>query len=318
MNLFESAQAVLGASGEAAVDWSAVARAARAATEPGDLDLSEADKEGYAADVRAARQSIRSVSGVDFGVPDTIEIQNRHHWIDANLDTFERAFEPIADQPVAFPAVSRPLNTASVAGSLAFIARHVLGQYDPLLLADGDENHALYFVHPNVVRAAETLQVDFPRFRRWIAYHEVTHAAEFGAAPWLSEYLSARLEEAVEQLTHHHMPREAFTELNLAMTAVEGYAELLMDEAFDEEYDDLRRKLDARRSGGDPLTKFIRRLLGFQLKRRQYEQGRAFFDAVVEARGIEGASVVWEDPSNLPTGEELERPQLWIDRVTRV
>jgi uncharacterized protein (DUF2342 family) len=315
MTLLESAQAVIAASGDQAVDWDAVAEAAKAATDPGSLDLSESDTQGYAEDVRAARESIRSISGVDFAVPDTLEIQNRHHWIDANIGTFERAFEPLSEQPVVLPSVARPLNTASAAGSLAFISRHVLGQYDPLLLADGDEDHGLYFVHPNVVRAAEKLDVDYPRFRRWIAFHEVTHAAEFGAAPWLSEFLSMRLREAIDELTHRKMPKESFGTLNLAMTAVEGYAELLMDEAFDEEYDDLRRKLDARRSGGDPVTKLIRRLLGFQLKRQQYERGRAFFDAVVAERGIEGASVVWEDPAFLPSHEELESPHLWLDRV---
>jgi len=37
------------------------------------------------------------------------------------------------------------------------------------------------------------------------------------------------------------------------MTAVEGYAEVLMDRAFDGEYADLRRKLDERRGGGGPV-----------------------------------------------------------------
>lgn len=315
MDLLESAQAVITASGDDAVDWDAVATAAKAATDPGELDLSEADQEGYATDVRAARDSIRGVSGFSFTIPDTLEIQNRHHWVEANVSTFERAFEPLADQPLVLPAISRPLNTASVTGSLAFIARHVLGQYDPLLLADGEEPHSLYFVHPNIVRAAESLEVELPRFRRWIAFHEVTHAAEFGAAPWLSEYLSARLREAVEELTNRRMPTDTFGQLDLAMTAVEGYAELLMDEAFDEEYDDLRRKLDERRRSGDPLTKLVRRLLGFQLKRRQYEQGRAFFEAVVDRRGIEAASVVWRDPAFLPDRVEIENPQRWLDRV---
>ncbi|MFB6095251.1 MAG: zinc-dependent metalloprotease, partial [Halodesulfurarchaeum sp.] len=244
-----------------------------------------------------------------------LEIQNRHHWIDANLDTFQRAFAPLDEHPQVLPGVSQPLNTASVAGSLAFIARHVLGQYDPLLLADGDDPHGLFFVHPNIVAAADALAVDQDRFRRWIAFHEVTHAAEFGAAPWLSEYLSGRLREAIDALADRQVPREALGELDLAMTAVEGYAELLMDHAFDAAYDDLRRKLDARRKGGDRITKLIRRLLGFRLKRRQYERGRSFFDAVVAERGIAGASIIWEDPAFLPGEAELENPERWLDRV---
>jgi putative hydrolase len=90
---------------------------------------------------------------------------------------------------------------------------------------------------------------------------------------------------------------------------------LLMDQAFDEEYADLRRKLDERRSGGGPVTRVVRRLLGLGLKRRQYERGRAFFEAVAEERGVEAAGAVWADASNLPTDEELDDPLRWIRRV---
>ena len=318
MDLLRSVDAVVSASGEGAVDWDAVADAAKSGTEPGSLDLDAADREGYAADVRDARERIREVGGVSFDVPETIELQNRHHWIDANVATFRRLIEPLADefdQPL-FPGASRVANTGSMSFSLAFLARHVLGQYDPLLLAEGDgTTHALYFVHPNIRRTARELNVEYPRFRRWIAFHEVTHAAEFGAADWLSGYLEDRMQSTIQQLASGGLDRESFTELDAAMTAVEGYAELLMDRAFDEEYDDLRRKVDARREGGGPVAQLIRRLLGLGLKRRQYERGAAFFHAVSDARGLDTAALVWEQPENLPTGEELDDPEAWIARV---
>ncbi|UWG48466.1 Peptidase MA (zincin) superfamily, DUF2342 family [Halanaeroarchaeum sp. HSR-CO] len=315
MDFTTGLRAVANASGEEPVDWSAVATAAKASTDPGTLSLSESEQAGYAADVRDARSAISSLTGRSFAVPDTIEVQNRHHWIDANVETFRRVFEPLSREGVSIHRLTRTVNTATTAGTLAYVARHVLGQYDPLLLADGDPNHELYFVHPNVVRAAETLDVEYPRFRRWIAFHEVTHAAEFGAAPWLSEYLGDRLHEAIEELSRYDVPRSSFAELNVAMTTVEGYAELLMDHAFDAESADLREKLDARRRGGDPLSRVIRRLLGFTLKRQQYERGRAFFDTVAGARGIDGVGVVWDRPENLPTEAELEQPKRWLDRM---
>jgi uncharacterized protein (DUF2342 family) len=314
MTIFESVRAVADADGDGAVDWAAVADAAKAATPPGDLALSEPDAEAYAADVRDARERIREVSGVDFDVPDTVELQNRHHWIDANVATFRRAFDPLNERASVLPGVARTLNTATTAGALAFVSRNVLGQYDPLLLADADD-HGLYFVHPNIVRVADSLDTDFDRFRRWIAFHEVTHAAEFGAAPWLPDYLEARLEDGVAALGRGEMQTEAFRELNTAMTAVEGYAELLMDEAFDGEYADLRRKLDARRQGGSPLNRLVKRVLGFQLKREQYERGKEFFVHVAGERGLDGASKVWADPEYLPTDDELDVPVRWLDRV---
>ncbi|WP_121741031.1 zinc-dependent metalloprotease [Natronorubrum halophilum] len=320
MNLYRSAQAVAGASGDDMIDWQSAADAAKAATDPGSLDLAPGEREAYARDVRDAREAIRTVSGAEFDVPDTVEIQNRHHWIDANIATFERVMGTLEDQvPTgAFPAVSRTINTGTMTVLLSFLGRNVLGQYDPLLLAETPEDdHALYFVRPNILNAAEKLDVDADRFRRWIAFHEVTHAAEFGAAPWLSDHLEARMQQGIAALSDGSFDRDAFRDLDAAMTVVEGYAELLMDHAFDDEYADLRRKLDARRQGRGPLQKLFRRLLGLGLKERQYERGKNFFETVVTARDLETASLVWEGPENLPTHDELDQPGLWIRRVDR-
>jgi uncharacterized protein (DUF2342 family) len=259
------------------------------------------------------REAVRSASGIDFDVPGTIEIQNRHHWIGANVDTFRTVMEPLAERRVAFPGVARRANTATMATMLSVLGQNVLGQYDPLLLADGDPK--LYFVRPNVRKIAGDLDVEYDRFRRWIVVHEVTHAAEFGAAPWLSEHLETLMQEAMERMTEGGFDRAAFGEIDVVMTAVEGYAESVMDRALDAAYDDLRSKIDVRRGGRGPIAKLLRRLLGLGMKRRQYERGKAFFDAVIDERGIEGASVVWDDPRNLPRAEEIETPGVWLSRI---
>jgi len=335
MDILRSVRAVAEAEGPGVVDWDRAAAAAKGATEPGSIALSDAERAGYAADVRDARSRLAEVAGIEFDVPDTVEVQNRHHWIDASVGTFRRVMDPIeaaaADPggpdatfdatparrgPAFAQDVSRVANTGSMAFALGFLSRNVLGQYDPLLLADEpDADHGLYFVHPNIVAVARTLDVDYPRFRRWIAFHEVTHAAEFGAAPWLPEYLESRVERGVEGMTDRGLDPDAFAELQAAMTAVEGYAEVLMDRAFDGEYADLRRKLDDRRGGGGPVRRLAQRLLGLGLKRRQYERGAAFFRHVADERGIEAAGAVWERAENLPTGDELDDPDAWIARV---
>jgi uncharacterized protein (DUF2342 family) len=331
MGIYESVRAVSGATGDGPVDWGAVAEAATASTDRGSIDMTAEREAGYETDVRDARDRVRSVAALEFDLPNTIEIQDRHHWIDANVDTFERVMRPLEEQTGLFPGAARVVNTGSMAFALGFLGNNVLGQYDPLLLADtgesnspsdrtatrsdnGDE-HALYFVHPNIERVADELDVEFARFRRWIAFHEVTHAAEFGAAPWLSTHLETQMEEAVEALTEGRLARDSIGELDATMTAVEGYAELVMDRAFDDEYADLRRKVEERRSGHGPVARLVRRLLGLGLKRRQYERGKAFFDAVVDARGIEAAGAVWADPENLPSDDELDDPALWLARV---
>ena len=315
MTLFRAVRAVAESSGDGPIDWDAAAEVAKASVQPGDLTLSERERDGYAADVRDARDRVREVAGVDFDLPGTVEVQHRHHWIDANVDTFRRVMAPVAEElggPV--PGLARSVNTGTTGAMLAFLGGNVLGQYDPLLLAD-ESDHALYFLHPNIGRVAATLNVETPRFRRWIAFHEVAHAAEFGAAPWLSELLEERMQAGIEGLTEGRFERDALREVNVAMTAVEGYAELVMDRAFDDEYDDLRRKLDERRGGTTPVGKLVRRLLGFGMKRDQYERGKAFFDAVADDRGVHGASAVWESPDHLPSDAELDDPAKWLARV---
>jgi len=325
VNIYRSVRAVAGASGDGPLDWGAVTEAAKAASEKGSLDLAPGERDGYARDVAAARDRVGEVAGVDFDLPDTVEIQHRHHWIDANVATFERVFEPLeeATDTGLVPGVARVVNTGSMSVALAFFARNVLGQYDPLLLADVDPGeHGLYFVRPNILSAAEELDADYDRFRRWIAFHEVTHAAEFAAAPWLGDHMERNMRESIERVAEQvadgnalSTPSMELDSVMATMTAVEGYAELLMDRAFDEEYDDLRAKLDARRGGGGPVTRLLRRALGVDMKREQYERGREFFEAVVDARDMTAASAVWDQPENVPSDAEYENPQAWIDRV---
>ncbi|WIV67466.1 zinc-dependent metalloprotease [Natrialbaceae archaeon AArc-T1-2] len=316
MNIYRSARAVAGASGDHAVDWAAAAEAAKASTEPGSISLEPGEREGYARDVRDARREVRATADLAFEVPDVVEIQNRHHWMDANIATFERVMAPVEDHANAFHGVARTINTGTMTVLLAFLGRNVLGQYDPLLLADTPkDDHALYFVRPNILRVAEALEVEYPRFRRWIAFHEVTHAAEFGAAPWLSSHLEANMQAGIDALAEGSFDKKAFRELDATMTVVEGYAELLMDHAFDDEYADLRRKLDERRQGRGPLQELFRRLLGLGLKRRQYERGKTFFEEVADARGLEAAGAVWEGSECLPTHDELDEPGQWLRRV---
>ena len=314
MNLFESLRTVAGASGDGVVDWAAAGRAAKAATEPGDVDLAPAERRAYARDVRDARDAIRATTGLSFDLPGTVEVHSRHHWIDANVPTFRRVMAPLEERRERLPGLARRANTATMATLLAFAARHVLGQYDPLLLAE-DEPPGLYFVDPNVRRTAADLEVDVDRFRRWIAFHEVTHAAEFGAAPWLAGEIESRVRVAVDALAAGRFDRPSVRSLDAAMTAVEGYAEFTMDRAFDEAYADLREKVDERRRNRGPVAALLARLLGLESKRRQYERGRAFFDALDEAGGEALAASVWASPDRLPTPAEVERPERWLERV---
>ena len=102
------------------------------------------------------------------------------------------------------------------------------------------------------------------------------------------------------------------------MSVIEGHAEHVMDAAsrqLDTGYARLRERLEARRASQGGLGEVILRLLGMELKLRQYTVGKAFCDTVVSEAGIEGLNRVWRAPESLPTLAELEQPGGWLDRV---
>jgi uncharacterized protein (DUF2342 family) len=77
----------------------------------------------------------------------------------------------------------------------------------------------------------------------------------------------------------------------------------------------LRAGLDRRRRERPVLLRVIERLLGFELKLRQYEEGRRFCDHAVSAGGIKTLNQVWGAPETLPDLRELRDPGRWLERV---
>jgi uncharacterized protein (DUF2342 family) len=77
----------------------------------------------------------------------------------------------------------------------------------------------------------------------------------------------------------------------------------------------MRDRLEARRASRSGIDAIVARMLGLDLKLRQYRLGKAFCDAVVDVAGIEGLNRVWASPEALPDLGELERPHAWLERV---
>jgi putative hydrolase len=79
--------------------------------------------------------------------------------------------------------------------------------------------------------------------------------------------------------------------------------------------EEIRAKFSARRVSGGRIEQAIRRILGIDLKMKQYEQGSRFVKAVVEEAGMEVFNKVWTSPETLPTRDEITSPQSWLARV---
>jgi coenzyme F420 biosynthesis associated uncharacterized protein len=255
-------------------------------------------------------------------------------------------------------ALGGPLNAAggvllaAEAGAISgFLAGRVMGQYEfPIL--DAEAPARLLFVAPNLGHAATTLDADADQLLRWVALHETTHALQFGGVPWLRTHLAALVGELLQALSVDprrllRLPdlgdlralfdtvrddgmaalvigserRALLDRMQAFMAVLEGYAEHVMDAVGADVLPDLpglRAALDRRRRDRSGLLRVLERLIGLDLKLRQYEQGKAFCDAVVARGGISVLNRTWAAPEALPTLAELDDAAGWIARTERL
>jgi putative hydrolase len=105
------------------------------------------------------------------------------------------------------------------------------------------------------------------------------------------------------------------------MALLEGYAEHVMDAVGADLLSDLaamRAAMDRRRTERSGLLRVLERLIGMDLKIRQYQVGKAFCDGVVGYGGIEALNRAWAGPDSLPTLAELDDPLGWLARTERL
>ncbi len=266
------------------------------------------------------------------------------------MEPLEAKLRANTDSPLAGPlrAAGGLLLAAEIGGLTGYLAQRVLGQYE-LVLLDPASPERLLFVAPNLREAARRLDVGEADLVAWVGIHEVTHAVQFTGVPWLREHLAGELRALLEtvdvKLDLAKLPtlddlrgaldrfrdgglvtlvagpeRMAILDrVQATMAVVEGHAEHVMDAVGEEllpTLPELREALDRRRREKPPAVKLLERLIGLELKMRQYEQGREFCDAVVERGGIEALNRVWTSPAALPTLDELADADAWLKRTS--
>jgi coenzyme F420 biosynthesis associated uncharacterized protein len=240
--------------------------------------------------------------------------------------------------------------TTEAGAVTGYLGRRVLGQYE-LSLLDEEPTPRLLFVAPNIGEAAGALQADREELLRWIAFHEMTHAVQFTSVPWLRGHLGGMLRELLAVLDSEWKPtdllrlpsvddvrgavarirtgslvglvagpqqRDILDRVQSTMALVEGHAEHVMDAAGVDalpSLPELRATLERRRADRPPVLRVLERLLGLEMKMKQYATGKAFCDAVVERRGIAALNRAWSDPALLPTTAELADPGRWLARA---
>ncbi len=114
--------------------------------------------------------------------------------------------------------------------------------------------------------------------------------------------------------------REILDRLSCVMTLVEGHGDYVMDAVGPQvvpTVEEIRARFNARRAGASRVEQTIRRILGIDLKMKQYAQGSRFVDTVVREAGMDVFNRVWTSPETLPVKDELAEPHLWLERVER-
>ena len=209
----------------------------------------------------------------------------------------------------------------------------------------------LTLVAPNIVMVERELGVDPHDFRRWVCLHEETHRVQFTSVPWLRGYVQGlmtefllasemdpgaiadRLRAAAGAVTNAvrggdgaslveaiQTPeqRALLDKLTAIMTLVEGHGDYVMDAVGPQVVPtvaDIREKFSSRRGSAGRMEQVIRRILGIDLKMKQYAEGSRFVTAVVEEAGMAEFNKVWTSPETLPTRDELASPADWLARV---
>lgn len=291
---------------------------------------------------------------------------DRVDWVNANIDAFEKMFAPLeglnllgdaANRTVAaemMGTVNQKVLSAEVGLLLGYLARKVLGQYDLTLLGREPVNAGkLYYVEPNIRAAEQMLGLPRDDFRMWLALHEITHAFEFEAHPWLREHFNAMLERYFEFLKEDAAnlranglgglrtylermklgngesgswleslmnadQRALFTEMQATMCIIEGYSNHVMNavgRTLLPNYELISRRFSERQQQRSQADRLLAKLTGLDVKMEQYRLGEEFIDAVVKARGHDFARRVWEGPDSLPTMAEIRQPALWLSRM---
>jgi coenzyme F420 biosynthesis associated uncharacterized protein len=238
---------------------------------------------------------------------------------------------------------------------VGYLAQRVLGQYEVVLVREqADERPPrLLFVMPNLGDSIRRFDADEREFITWVALHETTHAVQFGGVQWLQEYLASLigelLESAEKRMTQRrrlHLPSRATLErvgraalkadllgmlaseperavmdrAQAVMSVIEGHAEHVMDAVAPDllpSLPELRRAIDERRSVQSPFGRLVSRLLGLEMKLKQYERGKIFCDEIVRVGGREALRHLFAAPETLPTLAEIEDPAGWLRRVDR-
>lgn len=322
------------------MDWSALEQSARLFAGAGEQRTGTevaALRKRVVELVDDARELVAAEAEMPTDPASEVLLVDRRAWAGGNVRTLRRLI-----QGLDVPGSDAKFVAWEGGALLGLLARMVLAQFDPF-------RNQLLVVHPNLGPFAHGDGL------RFVVLHEVTHLAQFRAAPWIPD----RIVELAQSVLNADTPswtremagqmrrrlpelltwarralegraegmplidmmpapqRESVLQLHSLVTVLEGHATHVTDRIAKRVLDDYEgiNRRLEQRRQRPPLMRLVEAASGIEMKRQQYVLGRDFCRAVWEAGGAGALAPAWRGPEAVPSQEELRSPELWLARV---
>ena len=205
-----------------------------------------------------------------------------------------------------------------------------------------------------VTAFGEGLSVDLGEVRLFLALREAAHHRLFGHVPWLRQHLlgaveayaagisvdMSRLRDALPEMDMSN-PEQALSEalsggnlfqpedtpqqkvalarLETALALVEGWVATVVSAAAGDRLEHaaaLAEAIRRRRASGGPAERTFATLVGLELRPRMLREATALWSGLTDTRGADGRDAIWAHPDLLPTAEDLENPDAFLNGTT--
>jgi coenzyme F420 biosynthesis associated uncharacterized protein len=307
--------------------------------------------DGY---VARASEMVADETGLSLPGSPVVGVITRQEWVRTNADSFAALMSPIEESLAKTSGVGSAtagkVMGMEIGAVLGFLSKRVLGQYELVLpTGDDDRGDTVLFVGANVLAMERKYEFRPSHFRFWVALHECAHRAQFTGVPWMREYFltlvgelvassktsGGQVARIVRELARGDTSREdllgdsgliglfaspeqkvVLDKVQALMSLLEGHGHVVMDRIGERKIIDVARMssvLSTRRK--DPRTAAFMKLIGIEMKLKQYEQGARFITGVEKAASWDALSMAWESPETLPTIAEIGDPSKWLDRM---
>ena len=207
-------------------------------------------------------------------------------------------------------------------------------------------------VPSNIAAFAEGLDAPTDEVTLFLALREAAHARLFTHVTWLRAHLlgivaayargitidASTLEEAVAEIDptnpealQQALSRGVFapsttaeqdaalTRLETALALVEGWVDEVSAGAALPHLPHavaLREMLRRRRAAGGPAEETFATLVGLELRPHRLREAADLWRRLGEVRGSEGRDAVWAHPDLMPTADDLDAPQAFVEGRT--